>query len=342
AIVGHDLSTVPQCEKAGQRYFDLGGGDDDTTAEPPERILRRHGATHIRLRLWVDPPPGYSDLPSVLSFARRVVVDEGMKLLLCLHLSDTWADPGANRAPTVWHSLEPAALAETVGIYVETVVRAFVDQGTPPDIVAVGNEIANGFLWPIGTLNRNRFADGATCLRRGLDAVRKGWPAARTMVHCNNGENKEMCGWFIDLLASYDVEYDFLGLSFYPEDCRGHCCCEGSLRLLEASLVELARRTGKPLIVVETAHSGVWSPSHDSSSSPLRCLRRLAEVVAAVPGGLGRGVFYWEPAWLPGGEAYPGQGWHVPPGRALWAADGRARPAIAAFDGFAAAAASAA
>jgi hypothetical protein len=73
-IVGHDLSFAVQEAAAGATYTDRG------RAAPPERLLADHGANWVRLRLWVDPPAGYSDLPSVLAMARRAKAG-GMGLL---------------------------------------------------------------------------------------------------------------------------------------------------------------------------------------------------------------------------------------------------------------------
>ena len=33
-------------------------------------IMRDNGANYVRMRLWVNPPPGYSDLASDLALAR--------------------------------------------------------------------------------------------------------------------------------------------------------------------------------------------------------------------------------------------------------------------------------
>src|ERR1700727_3092929 len=63
---GADLSFEPQEEAAGARFTD--GGVPGTALS----ILNRHGVNYVRLRLWVDPPPGYSNLASDLKMAQRI------------------------------------------------------------------------------------------------------------------------------------------------------------------------------------------------------------------------------------------------------------------------------
>ena len=62
---GGDLSFTPQLEAAGISFRDRG------VVRPVERILAARGATYVRLRVWTNPPPGYSDENSALAMARR-------------------------------------------------------------------------------------------------------------------------------------------------------------------------------------------------------------------------------------------------------------------------------
>ena len=66
SLRGADLSFLPQLEEAGVRYRDLAG-----RARPAEQILARQGANALRIRVWVNPPAGYSDKARALALARR-------------------------------------------------------------------------------------------------------------------------------------------------------------------------------------------------------------------------------------------------------------------------------
>src|SRR5262245_29548709 len=64
-VLGDDLSFAVQEAAIGNVCRDRGA------QRLPERILAAHGANYVRLRLWNEPPGGYSNLDSVLAMARR-------------------------------------------------------------------------------------------------------------------------------------------------------------------------------------------------------------------------------------------------------------------------------
>ena len=114
--------------------------------------MKENGANYVRMRLWVNPPPGYSDLASDLALARSVHA-AGMKIYLDIMYSDFWADPQHQDIPAAWQGQDLAQLTTTVQSYTQQVISAFAQQGTPVDLVSIGNEIRNGILWPVGQVN---------------------------------------------------------------------------------------------------------------------------------------------------------------------------------------------
>jgi Glycosyl hydrolase family 53/F5/8 type C domain len=143
---GADLSFQQQEQAAGARFTDNG------VPSSPLAILDHHGANYVRLRLWVDPPAGYSDLASDLRMARQITA-AGDKLYLDIHYSDFWADPQHQDIPAAWQGQDLSQLTATVGSYTRRVIGAFANQGTPVDMVSIGNEIRNGILWPVGQVD---------------------------------------------------------------------------------------------------------------------------------------------------------------------------------------------
>jgi arabinogalactan endo-1,4-beta-galactosidase len=339
-IRGADLSFTPQLEAAGVRFR------DHHAVHPAERILAAHGANYIRLRVWRNPPPGYSTAASALAMARRAR-RAGLRILLDLHYSDFWADPGNQTTPAAWQGQDLASLAATVRRYTRELVAGFAAAGAPVDMVQVGNEITGGMLWPLGKIYQDdgqHWPEFTTLLSAGIAGAREGgrWHPPRVMVHIDRGGDNGGSVWFYDHILDAGVEFDVIGLSYYP-------FWHGPLAALRANLDDLAGRYGKDLVVVETAYP--WTLGNgdqlanfitsadqlpDGASYPATprgqadFFEALRDTLTAVPGGRGAGFFAWEPEWIPGVGWEPGAG---NPNDNLtmfdWA--GNALPSVAAF-----------
>jgi arabinogalactan endo-1,4-beta-galactosidase len=314
-IVGHDLSFAVQERAAGAVYTDNG------RAALPERILAAHGANYVRLRLWVDPPAGYSDLRSVLTMARRAKA-AGMRLLLDPHYSDFWADPQKQPVPAAWAGQDLPTLARTVRTYTRDVLDALAAQGTPVDMLQLGNEIRNGILWPVGQLDWTA-GTGWDALGTLLRAAAAGARDARgatpkLMVHFDQGGDNAFSRTFYDHVVAQHVPFDVIGLSYYP-------FWHGTLSQLRTNANDLAARYDKDVAIAETQYGWtmdngdqlgnfLWQDSQLVPGYPatpngqLGFLSDLQSIVAAIPEGRGAGVFYWQPEWIPGVGWAPGEG----------------------------------
>lgn len=74
--------------------------------------------------------------------------------------------------------------------YTRDAVAAFVRQGTPVDMVQVGNEVTNGMLFPLGQVYRSdgqHWAEFATLLKAGIAGVRDAGSAAPIMINTDRG-----------------------------------------------------------------------------------------------------------------------------------------------------------
>ena len=276
-ILGADISFVQQQEDEGRTFKDNGVQKDIFD------ILKGHGFNYIRLRIFHNPkaPNGYSqkgycDLPHTLQMARRIKTS-GEKFLLDFHYSDTWADPGKQSKPLAWQNLSFDELAKAIQDYTREVIAAFKGQGTPPDIVQIGNEIDQGFIWPDG---RPRDWDKfAALIKAGIKGVKDAEPSAKIMLHIACGGQNEASRTFMDNVLARGVEFDILGQSYYP---RWH----GSLDDLRNNLKDLAGRYKQDMIVVEYS----------------QYKRQVNDIVHNLPNGKGLGTFIWEPtSW---GEAF--------------------------------------
>lgn len=224
--------------------------------------------------------------------------------------SDTWADPGHQPKPAEWKDLHGRELERAVHDWTRDVIAALDRQVTPPEMVQVGNEITDGFLWDDGRLSgRDPGAEArwdrlAGLLKADLGAVnegRKGEKPIRLMIHIDRGGDNAACRRFFDNLRRRDVAFDVIGLSYYP-------WWQGAIDKLGPNLNDLSSRYGKDLIVVETAYPcsprGVdprWTTGVKLDPTPqgqATYLAALTRIVRNTPDGRGKGVYYWEPAWL--------------------------------------------
>jgi arabinogalactan endo-1,4-beta-galactosidase len=318
--IGADVSFLAKCEQDGV-VFKENGQPKDVLA-----ILREHHYNWVRLRIFHDPAAAPDKLPNDLNYtlalARRAKA-MGFRILLDLHYSDSWADPGKQPMPAAWSTLNHKQLVKHVFTYTRDTIAAFAQQGLMPDMVQVGNEITYGMLWPDGKLpdNWDNFADLLKAGIRGVKAGTRSGPRPRIMIHIERSGDYNAAVSFFDNLIAHHVSFDIIGLSYYPY-------WHGDLPTMRSNLRKLALRYRRPIIVVETAYN--WTPgraagkSQDFPETPdgqLAFLRAVDAAVRAIPLGLGQGVFWWEPA-AEGGLR----------DRSFFDNDGNVLPVIAAFD----------
>jgi arabinogalactan endo-1,4-beta-galactosidase len=320
--LGADLSFTPQELAAGARFTDRGRPGN------PVGIMRDNGASWVRMRLWVNPPAGYSDLASDLALARAVHA-AGMKIYLDIMYSDFWADPTHQNIPAAWQGQDLAQLTQTVQSYTQQVISAFAQQGTPVDMVSIGNEIRNGILWPIGEVDwttNTGWANLAQLLKAGVAGAEAANPPGHKlliMMHFDQGGNNQLSQEFYQNLENLGVPFDVIGLSYYP-------FFHGPISAMRANVDALATEFHKPIVIAETQYAWtlangneqpgdstgdfVWEPSQLSAGYPaspggqLSFLNDELSILAQVPDGLGMGMFYWSPDWIPGVPWEPGAG----------------------------------
>lgn len=306
--IGMDVSFLDEIESEGGRFY----GEDGAEADALE-LLRRGGTNAIRLRIWNDPPGGYCNLERTLAMAKRIKA-HGFRFLLDFHYSDRWADPAHQHKPKAWEKLDYEELKEAVREYTYRVLVMLAAQGTPPDAVQIGNEITPGLLWDDGKVDGEfdtdeQWAKLAGLASAGVAAAREAIPEAEVMIHIDRGGDWASSERFFTRFERLGVDYDSIGLSYYP-------WWHGTLADLRETLHGLAARFGKPIYVVETAYPWTLAKRdghafivtgeeqlHEGYEATLagqaRYWRDVAEIVRRTPGGWGAGIYWWEPAWIP-------------------------------------------
>ena len=270
-----------------------------------------------------QPAAGYSDLASDLKMARRIKA-AGDKLYLDIHYSDFWADPQKQNIPAAWQGQDLTQLKATVQRYTESVIRQFAAQGTPVDMVSIGNEIRNGILWPVGQIDWTAdtgWSNLTTLLKAGVAGARAGnRPGHKllVMLHFDQGGDNAQSRRFFDHMVDGGVPFDVIGLSYYP-------FWHGPLSAMRTNVDDLATRYHKPIVLAESQYAwtlangdslgnSVWQASQQESGysatpgGQLSFYNDVLSILAQVPGHLGQGLFYWEPEWIPGVGWEPGAG----------------------------------
>ncbi len=322
-LKGMDLSSLKEVESLGGRFYDHGVEKDVFD------ILKDYGVNAVRLRLWNDPytedgkpyGAGTNDLPTTIELARRAL-SHGMEVLLDLHYSDFWADPGKQRVPKAWRGMGVEQLEEAVFEFTKSVLCRLKEADAYPTLIQVGNELSNGMLWPLGKLpNYDDLARFINAGIRGVRAVDKDMPV---MLHLDNGGNNALYRDWFDHYIERGEDFQLIGLSYYP-------FWHGSLEDLQNNMNDLAVRYGKELVIAEVsmgftmddyAEYEKLSPDERKGYATRQELveripfpmtkegqrdfmKAVLDLIGQVPEGKGKGFFYWEAAWIP----VPGSGW---------------------------------
>ena len=268
--VGGDISLLPEYEAAGSQYKDEDG--NKIVFLPYMHSL---GMNAMRVRLFVDPgafeaahpndydPNACQSLPYIIPLCKDIV-DNGFDLMLDFHYSDTWADPGAQWIPDAWKNLTDEELIQKIYDYTRETLVTLRDNGIVPKFIQPGNEISYGMLW--GTYGNDipgnhtyvnsssaswkRFGD---LLRSAIKACREECPDAEIIIHTERAAQVNVLTNFYDKMASLDIDYDIIGLSYYPYH-------HGPMTVLDNALTTLeARYPGKPIMIVETGCPIWWT-----------------------------------------------------------------------------------
>jgi arabinogalactan endo-1,4-beta-galactosidase len=222
-------------------------------------------------------------------------------------------------------------------------------------MVAIGNEIRNGMLWPVGEVDwtaNTGWSNLATLLKAGVAGAEAGNPSGHKlliMMHFDQGGDAATSQEFYQELVSNGVPFDVIGLSYYS------LLGDGPLSGLKQNVDNLATTFHKPIIIAETQYPWTLangnSPIGDSTgdfawetsqlepgypASPggqLSFVTDELSILANVPDGLGEGLFYWAPEWIPGVPWEPGAGIGSPnTNLTLFNFQGTALPSIGIFE----------
>jgi arabinogalactan endo-1,4-beta-galactosidase len=314
-IMGGDVGMLKEVEQRGGKFYE-GGVQKDAL-----EILSSHGMNYVRLRLWVDPYDslgnpyggGTNDLAATIAVAKRAKA-KGMGIFLDFHLSDHWADPGNQTKPKAWKNFTYSQLKTKVHDYTQSVITSMKAQNVMPGIVQMGNEIPGGVLWDDGKVSgsASNFTQLGELLSAGINGVHDALSTGEDIeivLHLDHGGDNSLYTWWFDNIVAKGVDFDIIGLSYYP-------FWHGTMGELSYNLNNISKRYNKDVMIVETAYGftlddgdglgNVFYTTEEnvggypaSPAGQVAYMRDLKEILKDVPNGHGRGIFWWEPTWLP-------------------------------------------
>ena len=322
-IKGADMSFLPLIESEGTQYYNATNQSEDALI-----TLKNAGCNTIRIRIWNNSPENLSTFNEVKALVQRVR-SAGMKVWLCVHYSDTWADPGWQAIPAVWANLSFSDLKVAFTTYTTMLVTEI-----KPDIIQIGNEINNGFMWPKADLATHE-TEFLELLNAASTVIRATAPKTKIMLHyAGIGAD---ASWFYNKMTA--VNYDYIGLSYYP-------IWHGKdLEEVKSSIITLGQTYNKKVIIAETSYPFTlgfndWTnnvlgttdqiiPLFSATTLGQKAyLHALIEKIKEAP--LGFGFCYWGTEWVAfrGNQSTNGSPWE---NQSLWDFNKRALPAMEVF-----------
>ena len=308
---GADVGWLSQMEATGYKFYDTDGTQKDCL-----QLLKDRGMNTIRLRVWVNPSnhktDGHCSKDETVAMAVRAQ-NMGMRVMIDFHYSDSWADPAKQTKPAAWATHTFSQLLDDVYNHTREVLNALKTAGVTPEWVQIGNEIPGGMLWPEGS-NATSFTQLAQLLNKGYEATKAINAAIKVVVHIDKGNDNARFRWFFDNLTSNNVNYDVIGMSYYPYWLGSDYT--KTIFDLENNLKDMASRYGKEVMVVEVG--GDFTLVQNTKDM----LIAVIAAVKSVPNEKGLGVLYWEPE---GEKTWSGYQLNA------WQSDGKPSPALDAF-----------
>jgi arabinogalactan endo-1,4-beta-galactosidase len=180
-------------------------------------------------------------------------------------------------------------------------------QGTTPEYVSLGNEIAGGLLLPDGA--SSDFGKMGSLLNMGYNAVKDVSPSTKVILHLDDAGNKDKYDWFFGNCQTNGVNYDIIGASYYP------FWTQKTVEQVRSWADYVSSKFNKDIIIMETGYN--WNPTLPDgktgqlanngpyqnvySSSPIGQLNFLYDLFNGIKNcSQGRviGALYWDPVMI--------------------------------------------
>ncbi|MBR6490364.1 MAG: glycosyl hydrolase 53 family protein [Muribaculaceae bacterium] len=305
-LVGGDISMLTKYEEGGAIYKDKNGN----TISDILPYFKEQGWNAMRVRLFVNPENAteaekkegvVQDLNYVKALGKRIK-DAGYALVLDLHYSDSWADPGKQTVPAAWPKNDVEALQDSVYNYTKHVMQEMIAAGAQPDFIQLGNEITGGMLWPTGQVyptggapEGGSWENFAAYQHSASTAVRETSPQTKIILHVEMHNEYQPSGFFGNC-ENYSIDYDIMGLSYYS-------AYHGDFSKLNSVLSRMEAASTKPIMIMECGYGYAWAlPGTNYNltgtypySNEGQCSFTVAMIAALKQHSRVKGLFWWWP-----------------------------------------------
>lgn len=323
---GADISWITELEANGHKFYNEKGQERECT-----QLMKELGIDAIRLRVWVDPKAhdNWCNAQDLLVKAKRAK-NLGLDVMVDFHYSDWWADPGQQHKPASWKGLNLTDLKSAIASHTQEVLQLLKNEGISPKWVQVGNEIRPGMLWDedaslsgasydiqarfVKESNDTstdikypkNFANLASFINVGYDAVKSVFPESIVIVHLDNGYDTNLYTWFFDELKKNNGKWDMIGMSIYPywtmlehKDYTPDKVIDDCIKNINI----VSQKYNCDVMIVETGMECADDNGNLASDAILsegkRLLAKLLKESQAQTNNRCKGVFYWEPECKP-------------------------------------------
>jgi len=308
-IMGMDASSVIAEENSGVKYYDFDGNEEDVF-----KVLSDNGVNYIRIRLWNDPYDeegngyggGNNDLETAAYIGARAS-KYGMKVCIDYHYSDFWADPKRQHVPKAWEGMDINTKSQALKDYTKESLMYLLECGVDVSMIQIGNEINYGMC------GETKQEDVICLLKAGSSAIREVSAECGKdidiVVHYTRIQDKADVLSLVDNLDKAELDYDMIGMSYYP-------FWDGSMDNMARVLTLIRERYGKEVFLAETSYpyttrdgdgysnsvSGTKDLMEGYEASVDGQARMIHDICRAVNEAGGKGIFYWEGTWIPVGK----------------------------------------
>lgn len=283
--LGADVAGATMSEKMGNKLLNFQGEEQEEIA-----MMKDMGLNAVRLRIWVNPKNGWCSKEDQLILAKRAKKLR-MPVMLSLHYSDTWADPGHQSIPEAWKNYDYEQMKKAVAQHTKEVLLLFKTHNIDVRWVEIGNETTHGMLWEMGRAESN-MEQYAGLTQVGCEASKEILPNAKTMIHIDGGVDPIRYNKIFNAFEKYHVVFDMVGLSCYPywdQEQKLEAKDEHTIIDCINNINGIFKKFGKESIVVETGYDA------DYPEEGYTFLKNFIKALRTETSNHCHGIFYWAP-----------------------------------------------